>query len=52
MTNLYSDTQRLTEAEKMYKQALEIYQRLSQDNPNAYQQEIDDLERVLKKIKE
>ena len=34
---LYKDTQRFTEAEEMYKQALEILQRLAKNNPNAYE---------------
>ena len=37
---LYSNTQRFTESEKMYMEALEIYRRLAKDNPKAYEQDV------------
>ena len=37
---LYSDTQRFTEAEKMYLSALEICQRLAVSNPEAYEPDV------------
>ena len=35
LANLYSNTQRFTESEKMYMEALEIRRRLAKDNPKA-----------------
>ena len=34
---LYSDTQRFEESENMYKAAIEIYERLTKENPNTYE---------------
>ena len=40
LANLYTDTQRLNEAERMHKAALEIRKRLSSANPQAYEHEL------------
>jgi tetratricopeptide (TPR) repeat protein len=37
---LYSNTQRFTESEKMYMEALEIRRRLAKDNPQAYEPDL------------
>ena len=37
LATLYYNTQRYTEAEEMYKQALKIRQRLVKDNPKAHE---------------
>ena len=37
---LYKNTQRFTESETMYKEALEIYRRLAQANPQAYEPDV------------
>ena len=37
---LYSNTQRFTESEKMYMEALEIRRRLAKDNPKAYEPDV------------
>ena len=40
LANLYSNTQRFTESEAMYKQALAIHERLAQSNPQAYEPDL------------
>jgi tetratricopeptide (TPR) repeat protein len=37
---LYKDTQRFTESEAMYKEALEIRRRLAQQHPQAYEPDV------------
>ena len=37
---LYANTQRFTEGEAMYKEALEIYRRLAHSNPQAYEPDV------------
>ena len=40
--NLYSDTNRLPEAEEYYNKALEIWKRLASENPSAYESDLAD----------
>ena len=40
MALLYSDTQRFAESEEMFKQALAIYERLAQSNPQIYETQL------------
>ena len=40
LANLYSDTQRYSDAEQMYEESLEIYRKLSKDNPQVYESDV------------
>ena len=40
LANFYQDSKRYDEAKVMYEEALEIYQQLAKDNPQAYEQEV------------
>ena len=40
LANLYSDTQRFSESEAMYKQALAVRERLAQSNHQAYEPDL------------
>ena len=42
LANLYDKIQRFDESEKMYKAAIEIWERLSKENPKAYEQDLAD----------
>ena len=40
LANLYSDTNRMTEAKKLYREALAIYRRLAGQHPEAYEPDV------------
>ena len=43
LANLYSDTQRFKESEKMHKSAIAIHERLARANPQAYEPDLANL---------